>query len=165
MAWRLAGYALAAIFTYYLGSLLQAALHAILGHRRIGGILYKIHVYHHHALYSKGRMVSDTYLPEEKDATPFYVIPVVLVGWGVYKLLPFDIFLVHAATISFCYFSHIYLHKQYHLTESWLVQFGWFRRRQQLHFVHHRRVSKNYALLDPFWDRIFGTYQEPDTNR
>jgi sterol desaturase/sphingolipid hydroxylase (fatty acid hydroxylase superfamily) len=163
LAWKLACYGLTAILTYYLGSLLQAALHAILGHKRVGGALHFTHVHHHHALYSNGRMVSDTYLPEEKDAAPFFIVPVVLVGWTAYKLLPFDLFLVNAASISFSYLGHLYFHKHYHLTQSWLGRFGWFRRRQQLHFVHHRHATKNYALLDPFWDRLFGTYQSSDT--
>lgn len=163
MAWKLPLYATTAILTYYLGSLIQAGLHALLGHRRIGGVIYTTHLYIHHALYSKN-MVSDEYLPEEKDATPFYVIPVTLLGWGVYKLLPLDLFLVYAGSISICFFCHVYLHRHYHLSKSWLGRFGWFRRRQQLHFVHHRHASKNYALIEHFWDKVFGTYQSADSD-
>jgi sterol desaturase/sphingolipid hydroxylase (fatty acid hydroxylase superfamily) len=163
MAWKLFWYVLTAILTYFIGSLVQATLHALLGHKRIGGILYSTHVYCHHALYSKDHMVSDEYLPEEKDAAPFFIVPVGLIGWCGYELLPFDLFLVNAASIVLCFFGFLYLHKHYHLRQSWLGHFRWFRARQQLHFVHHRHASKNYALITPLWDRIFGTYQSADT--
>lgn len=164
MAWKLSCYVLTAILTYYLASLIQAAFHALFGHRKVGGILYSTHLYHHHALYSNGRMVSDRYLPEEKDAAPFFIVPVALVGWAVYEFLPFDVFLVHAGSISLCFFGHLYLHKHYHLSKTWLGRFKWFRTRQQLHFVHHRHASKNYALIVLFWDRVFGTYQGADAD-
>lgn len=162
VVWKLSLYVLTAILTYYLGNFIQAGLHALLGHRRIGGIIHKTHLYYHHALYSK-RMVSEEYLPEEKDAAPSYAIPATLLGWGVYELLPFDLFLVYAGSISFCFFILVCLHKHYHLSKTWLGRFGWFRKRQQLHFVHHRHNSKNYALIEHFWDRVFGTYQSADT--
>ena len=40
--------------------------------------------------------------------------------------------------------------------------FAWFRRKQQLHFVHHRHANSNFAIIDNFWDRLLGTYRSPD---
>jgi sterol desaturase/sphingolipid hydroxylase (fatty acid hydroxylase superfamily) len=45
---------------------------------------------------------------------------------------------------------------------SSLERFAWFRRKQQLHFVHHLHANRNFAVIDFFWDRLFGTYREPD---
>ena len=41
---------------------------------------------------------------------------------------------------------------------SWLGPVSWFRRKQQLHFVHHRHANCNFAVIDFFWDRLLGTY-------
>src|SRR5262249_22735755 len=41
-------------------------------------------------------------------------------------------------------------------------RFAWFRRKQELHFVHHRHANSNFAVIHFFWDRILGTYRRPD---
>ncbi len=43
--------------------------------------------------------------------------------------------------------------------------FAWFRRKQELHFVHHRHAGSNFAVIHFFWDRILGTYRRPDSKR
>ena len=43
-----------------------------------------------------------------------------------------------------------------------LERFAWFRRKQQLHFVHHLHANSNFAVIDFFWDRLLGTYRAPD---
>ena len=44
--------------------------------------------------------------------------------------------------------------KEYHVVGSPLERFAaWFRRRQQLHFVHHLHANSNFAVIDFFWDR------------
>jgi sterol desaturase/sphingolipid hydroxylase (fatty acid hydroxylase superfamily) len=37
-----------------------------------------------------------------------------------------------------------------------------FRRKRELHFVHHRHANCNFAVIHFFWDRILGTYRRPD---
>src|SRR5262249_58829617 len=37
-----------------------------------------------------------------------------------------------------------------------------FRRKQELHFVHHRHANSNFAVIHFFWARILGTYRRPD---
>jgi sterol desaturase/sphingolipid hydroxylase (fatty acid hydroxylase superfamily) len=59
-------------------------------------------------------------------------------------------------TLSFC--GHYYIDNQYHVAGSWLGRFSWFRRKQQLHFIHHRHGNCNFAVIDFFWDRLLGTY-------
>jgi hypothetical protein len=56
------------------------------------------------------------------------------------------------------------LDKQYHIGGSPLLRFAWFRRKQQLHFVHHTHGNSNFALIDNFWDRLLGTYRSPDAD-
>ena len=45
------------------------------------------------------------------------------------------------------------------------VSFSWFRRNQELHFVHHRHANSNFAVIHFFWDRVLGTYRLPDEHR
>src|SRR6476620_5382944 len=52
--------------------------------------------------------------------------------------------------------------KEYHVEGSRLHRFAWFRRKQELHFVHHRHANSNFAVIHFFWDRILGTYRRPD---
>jgi hypothetical protein len=37
-----------------------------------------------------------------------------------------------------------------------ITRFAWFRRKQQLHFVHHIHGNSNFAIIDNFWDRLLG---------
>jgi sterol desaturase/sphingolipid hydroxylase (fatty acid hydroxylase superfamily) len=55
--------------------------------------------------------------------------------------------------------------KEYHVEGSRLQRFAWFRRKQELHFVHHRHANCNFAVIHFFWDRILGTYRGLDTRR
>ena len=65
-----------------------------------------------------------------------------------------------ASAVSF--YAHVYFDKAYHVQESKLARFAWFRRKQQLHFVHHLHADSNFAVIHFFWDRALGTYRSPD---
>jgi hypothetical protein len=55
--------------------------------------------------------------------------------------------------------------KEYHVEGSRLHRFAWFRRKQELHFVHHRHANSNFAVIHFFWDRILGTCRRPDAGQ
>jgi len=63
-----------------------------------------------------------------------------------------------ATTMLISYAAHAYVHEHYHLNRSWLDRWQWFRWRRSLHFVHHRDTTRNYAVIDFFWDRMLRTY-------
>ncbi|HEY6433442.1 MAG TPA: hypothetical protein VIZ17_15795, partial [Acetobacteraceae bacterium] len=75
---------------------------------------------------------------------------------------PFGLFLVATAASAASFYAHVYLDKEYHVQEPTLARFAWFRRKQQLHFVHHLHADSNFAVIDFFWDRLLGTYRRPD---
>jgi hypothetical protein len=56
----------------------------------------------------------------------------------------------------------VFFDKEYHVEGSRFLRFAWFRRKQQLHFVHHRHANTNFAVIDFFWDRLLGTYRAPE---
>jgi hypothetical protein len=148
-----------AVGTYLLVSFCQTLFHYRLGHRQLGGRLFRNHIYFHHVHYAPDHLVSDKYLDDEGNNTPFFLIPMATVAVAVYFILPLDLFVVQMAAMSVSFFAHVYLDKHYHVAGSWLGRFAWFRRKQQLHFVHHRHANSNFAVIDYFWDRLLGTYR------
>ena len=85
-----------------------------------------------------------------------------LVGCILFFRLNLFVATITASVVSFS--AHVYLDKQYHTDGSILARFAWFRRKQQLHFVHHLHGDSNFAVIDFFWDRVLGTFRSPDTD-
>jgi sterol desaturase/sphingolipid hydroxylase (fatty acid hydroxylase superfamily) len=65
-------------------------------------------------------------------------------------------------TCAASFYVHVYFDKEYHSEGSRLQRFAWFKRKQELHFVHHRHAAYNFAVIHFFWDRILGTYRKPN---
>jgi len=101
---------------------------------------------------------------QRRKQHPYFLIPTILVAGGMFLVLPVDLFgvVTAASAASFC--AHVYLDKQYHTEGSSLARFAWFRRKQQLHFVHHLYANSNFAVIDSFWDRLLGTYRSSNTD-
>jgi Fatty acid hydroxylase superfamily len=157
---------LTAVVTHLLMSFSQTLMHYGLGHRQLGGIFYRNHIQFHHVNYSKGHLASLKYIKKDGDGnnTPFFLIPVALMLSSTYFLFPLGVFLIQIITALVSFSAHVYLDNQYHIVGSPLLRFAWFRRKQQLHFVHHTYGDSNFALIDNFWDRILGTYRNPDAH-
>ena len=155
-------FALTAACTHLVMSCSQTLLHRWLGHRRLGGVFFRNHINFHHAYYRKGHLASTTYQGDEGNNTPYFLIPTVLAGGGLLFLLPLDLFIVVALAAAASFAAHVFFDKDTMLEGSRLERFAWFRRKQQLHFVHHLHANCNFAVIDFFWDRLFGTYRKPD---
>ena len=113
----------------------------------------------HHTYYSKDHLVSRTYLGDEGNNTPLLFIPVFLVGACTYLLLPVESFVVQAVACAASFYAHVFFDKIAR-EGSRLQRFAWFRRKQKLHFVHHRHANSNFAVIHFFWDRIFSALIE-----
>src|SRR5271169_1944251 len=155
-------FALAAICTHLVMSGGQTLFHYGFGHHRFGGIFFRNHIRFHHTFYAKGHLVSSTYRGDEGNNTPYFLIPTILVAGGIFLVLPLDLFLVMAVASAASFYAHVYLDREYHVEGSKLARFAWFRRKQQLHFVHHLYANCNFAVIDFFWDKLLGTYRAPD---
>ncbi len=140
----------------------QTLFHYSLGHHPLGGVFFRNHIRFHHAIYARGHLVSASYHGDKGNNTPYFLIPTILVAGAMYLLLPLDFFLVVAAASAISFYAHVYFDKEYHVQESKLARFAWFRRKQQLHFVHHLHAESNFAVIDFFWDRLLGTYRRPE---
>lgn len=152
-------YAATAVITHLVVSFGQTLLHYKLGHHPRGRKLFSNHINFHHAHYAKDHLVSKVYLNDEGNNTPFFLVPVLVMGVSLFFVLPVDLFLVHAAACAASFYAHVFFDKEYHVEGSRLQRFAWFRRKQALHFVHHQHAKSNFAVIHFFWDRILGTYR------
>ena len=148
--------------THLMMSFGQTLIHYKVAHHPIGGKIYRCHLDFHHTHYSDNHLVSGTYLGDDGNTTPYFFIPVLLVGGCAYSLLPLNIFVVMAVTCAASFYAHVLFDKEYHSDKSRLQHFAWFRRKQELHFVHHRHADSNFAVIHFFWDRMLGTYRNTD---
>jgi sterol desaturase/sphingolipid hydroxylase (fatty acid hydroxylase superfamily) len=155
-------YSFTALTSHFLISLGRTLFHRYLGHRRIGGKFAADHIHFHHGFYSDDHVASENYLDQERNNTPFFLIPVVIVVSLSCLFMPFDLLIIQLTAMSISFYAHDYIDRQYHVTTSWLGRYSWFRRRQQLHFVHHRHANYNFAVIDYFWDRLLGTYRSSE---
>jgi sterol desaturase/sphingolipid hydroxylase (fatty acid hydroxylase superfamily) len=153
---------LTVVCTHLVISFTQTTSHRWLGHRPLGGFLFRNHINFHHAYYARGRLASTTYLADEGNNTPYFLIPTILLGGGLFFVLPFNLFLVMVLASVASFYAHVFFDKEYHVAGSRLERFAWFRRKRQLHFVHHLHANTNFAVIDFFWDRILGTYRPSD---
>jgi hypothetical protein len=151
-----------AVATHLVMSFAQTLMHYKLGHHPMGGKFFRNHINFHHTFYSKDHLVSPAYRGDEGNNTPFFFIPVFLVGACTYLVLPIDLFVVQVVACAASFYAHVFFDKEYHVEGSRLQRFAWFRRKQELHFVHHRHANRNFAVNHFFWDRILGTYRRPD---
>jgi sterol desaturase/sphingolipid hydroxylase (fatty acid hydroxylase superfamily) len=148
-----------AIATHLVMSFAQTIMHYKLGHHPMGGKFFRNHINFHHTYYCKDHLVSRTYLGDEGNNTPYFFIPVFIVGACAYLLLPVDLFMALVGACAASFYAHVFFDKEYHVEGSRLQRFAWFRRKQELHFVHHRHANCNFAVIHFFWDRILGTYR------
>jgi len=160
MLMSMLSYAATIFLTHHAASLIQLTAHRFLGHRTGGGHISRVHAYEHHGVYSKDRMISERYLDEARSVDYYYAIPALLVAVSAYAVLPLDLLVTHLVTLGFSTFAHFYLHVQYHLRNTWLNRYAWFQRKQRLHLLHHRNMSRNYAVIEFVWDRLLGTFQD-----
>jgi len=148
--------------THLVMSLGQTLMHCWLGHRRFGGAFFRNHINFHHVHYAKGHLTSAVPLENDDNNTPFFFIPLLLAGLAAWFVLPLALFLAVPLGAAASFFVHVWFDRAYHVEGTWLNRFAWFRRKQQLHFVHHLHANRNFAVVDFFWDRVLGTYREPD---
>jgi hypothetical protein len=98
-----------AVATHLVMSFAQTVMHYKLGHHPMGGKFFRNHINFHHTYYSIDHLVSRTYLGDEGNNTPFFFIPVFLVGACTYLLLPVDLFVVQVVACAASFYAHVFL--------------------------------------------------------
>ena len=77
---QLSLFLITAVATHLVMSFGQTLLHYKVAHHPIGGKLFRNHINFHHTHYADDHLVSRTYLGAEGNITPYFLIPVFLVG-------------------------------------------------------------------------------------
>ena len=135
-----------AVCAHLVVSFTQTASHRWLGHRRLGGFMYRKHVSFHHAYYTKGHLASSAYRGEEGNITPFFLIPFTLLGGGLYFVLPFPLFLVMMLATAASFYAHVFFDKEYHVAGSPLERRA---AHQNPYFLYAAQLADNLAV-DPW---------------
>src|SRR5277367_2221720 len=105
-------FVITAVATHLVMSLAQTLMHYKLGHHPLGGKFFRNHINFHHAYYSKNHLFSQTYLGDEGNNTPFFFIPVFLVGACTYLVLPIDLFVVQIIACAASFYAHVFFDKE-----------------------------------------------------
>ncbi len=163
LIFELPWFAMVIIATHLTVSCGQTVLHRWLGHKRVGGQFCRNHIAFHHTFYARGHLESAIYRGSGGINTSFFLVPIGLIATTLYFVLPMGLFLALILASGVSFGAHVMLDRAYHVRGSWLTRFAWFRRKQQLHFVHHLHANANFAVMDFFWDRAFRTFRKPDT--
>ena len=151
--------ALSFVVTYYLSAIVQTVSHRIFGHTKRVMAIYAEHTHGHHARYARNELLQDSWVPSERHVLWYFPIPFSAMAALVWAVAPVPVFLAYFAGLAFSFALHLVLHRHYHIRGSVLERFEWFRRKRALHFIHHRRVRSNYAIVENWIDRILGTYR------
>ena len=77
---QLSLFLMTAVATHLVMSFGQTLLHYKVAHHPIGGKLFRNHINFHHTHYADDHLVSRTYLGDEGNITPYFLIRVFLVG-------------------------------------------------------------------------------------
>ena len=145
--------------TYYLMSFLQAVLHREYGHRRRIAAVFEGHAVGHHGKYPAHHLQDDTYEDLEGHALNYYGIPAAVFAVAIYSAFGPLVTVAHLLGIFITFRVNIILHRHYHLAETPLERFAWFREKRRLHFIHHQDARVNFAVVEFWIDRLLGTFR------
>ena len=143
--------------TYYLMSFLQAVLHRSHGHRRRINAIFEAHAIRHHGQYPVHRLRGDTFVAHESHALYYYGIPIAVIAVLFYLAFSPLVMAAYLAGVLVTFAWHVYIHRQYHLNETPLERFAWFRKKRHLHDLHHADARVNYAVVEFWVDTLMGT--------
>ncbi len=149
------------VITYQVICVTQAVLHRYIGHKRLIPFVFDSHTKSHHTIYSNGIFESSIYSKDEASITYTFILFAMLIGGVAYLLLPFLLFIAAFLTITASFAIQIYLHAQFHLANSWLQRFVWFKRYKEIHRIHHINQNSNFGLINFNCDRMMGTFISP----
>jgi hypothetical protein len=88
LALKLSLFLVTAVATHLVMSFGQTLIHYKVAHNPMSGKIYRNHLGFHHTHYSDDHLVSGTHLGDEGNTTPYFFIPVLLVGGCAYWAAP-----------------------------------------------------------------------------
>lgn len=118
---------------------------------------YRSHMTHHVTNYPPRRFFSDKYRSSRKDSLVWYFLPfgvlyALLVVWAG---LPHPVAIISGAACSAILSS--VLHDLTHITQSIMWRRKWLIGIAVRHHLHHFKMGRNFGIIFPWWDVLFGT--------
>ena len=160
-----------ALVAFFVSSLFGYVVHRSL-HQPWTGRLNKKHMTHHLILYPPTNYLSEEYRQAGKDNTvitftiaamPLVIIPILL---GVLGILPLSLVITTLIVMGFMGFAHDQLHDAFHIRNHFLTRIPGVRNIfaywNQLHYLHHIDMQKNFGIFLFHWDHVFRTYWKND---
>lgn len=135
-------------------------------HQKWSGKLNRAHMAHHLKLYPPSDYVSDVYRNPGKDNTvfifaamgaPLIIAPIILFIMGKLSLF---LTIISVIEMLFVGLLHDRIHDSFHLTKSFWHKLPGYRKWNELHFIHHIDMSKNYGIFWFFYDKLFSTFKK-----
>ena len=160
--WSLVGVVVLLVANYYLATFCIWFGHWF-SHLK-GGPLTRMHVSGHHVLYPNSREVLSAafrYASWNHDSTITLLPWLMVANFLEYLLMPGWLFIIALSETVVLMTLITYVHQQFHLVESRLMRFEWFRSARSLHALHHDR-DVNFMVADHSWDRLMRTYCQLD---
>lgn len=137
-------------------------------HQKWTGPVNKAHMTHHLKLYPADDYLSDVYRQPGKDNTVKLfafaaIIPVGLLFLSFFLgFMSLSTLIVVCITLAILGFLHDYLHDSFHIRNHWLTKLPiinkLFGRWNELHYLHHVDMQKNFGIFSFHWDRVFKTF-------
>lgn len=158
---------LTALITFFVASLFGYSVHRLL-HQPWAGFLNRKHMTHHLKLYPPTDYLSDKYRRAGKDNTlvifflaaiPIIITPIIL---GLCGVLSWVLVVVSIVVMAIMSFLHDYLHDSFHIREHFFNRIPlvkhFFIRWNELHYLHHVDMTKNYGIFLFHFDYIFRSF-------
>lgn len=156
-----------ALIAFFVSSLFGYVVHRAL-HQPWTGKLNQSHMAHHITLYPPTDYLSDVYRHAGKDNTvkifamasmPLVLTPIIL---GILGILPLALVITVLVVMGLMGFLHNYLHDAFHVRNHFLTRIPGFKvifdRWNDLHYLHHVDMQKNFGIFLFHWDHIFRTF-------
>jgi sterol desaturase/sphingolipid hydroxylase (fatty acid hydroxylase superfamily) len=147
----------------FIGPAALAVAAVIVGFLAWGFIEYAMHRW---VLHGPPTMARRGHARHHADATALISTPFLVIMSGacaIWALLALAVPAGLAALLVFGMYSgynyFALLHHLQHHREKDLARFGYWRRFEQLHRIHHDRHVVNFGITTTIWDRLLGTFE------
>ena len=136
---------------------LEYIIHKFSHNKKYGGFLYDSHYIHHYIDHPPERLMVKNEHELNNTQGP-YVVIMLSTYVLVYQILSFYYFKIFLCMSSLYLYTINELHNQYHILDSPLDKYEWFRKRKKLHHLHHIRRNRNFNLVFFTSDKMNNTF-------
>lgn len=149
--------------SWYYYNLIEYFLHSLSHNNKIYS--YKIHKKHHTIHYPVKKLIQKS--PYKTDIHK-YIFPDGFLANGIpflgilmlnYLLLGNSSHNINIWLLIDGYISD-YIHTEIHTENSWLEKYNWFKKKRELHLLHHKNIKENINIMTNIYDKLFNTYSE-----